>query len=561
MRVLVAEDEPLARHLVEATLRRWGYETISVSDGNEAWREMQKPDAPETALLDWMMPGMTGPELCGKLRRRKGGGYVYLILLTGKAGTRDIVKGLDAGADDYVTKPFEFPELKARLRVAERMLDLHARVVQEHQAREAAQKRHAEEMAEREQRLAAILSSLHEAMIVVHDRDGKVKHAWHDRKLDDSYGIEIERIVGHRLTEFFLPDDGEGEMAAFRGVFDTGRPSRTERRYRLPTGQVWHDVSLCPMAARSGEIVAVVGFMHDITRRKRLQEELHQARKLQSVGQLAAGIAHEINTPLQYISDNVQFVRESLRELPTVISTCQSLLESCQAGVPSPERIAEVQAVFAETDIEFLLRETPEAVEQSLEGIGRVTEIVRAMRDFSGPRREGRTFVDINQSVEGVITICRNEWKYVAEVESDLDADLPPIRCLSGELNQVILELIANAAHAIGAVVGDDPATKGTIRVSTRRDGDWAEIRVSDTGTGIPEEIRPRIFDPFFTTREIGQGTGQGLTIVHSIVVGEQAGSIEFDTEMGKGTTFTIRLPLNAPMPRRQEPATEVVSA
>jgi len=152
--------------------------------------------------------------------------------------------------------------------------------------------------------------------------------------------------------------------------------------------------------------------------------------------------------------------------------------------------------------------------------------------------------VDLNHAIENTITVAKNEWKYVAEMETDFDPALPPVPCLPGELNQVILNMIINAAHAIADVMGDGSKGKGTIRITTRRDGNWAEIRISDTGTGIPEAIRDRIFDPFFTTKEVGKGTGQGLAIARSMIVDKHGGTIDFETQEGKGTTFIIRLPL-----------------
>jgi signal transduction histidine kinase len=166
------------------------------------------------------------------------------------------------------------------------------------------------------------------------------------------------------------------------------------------------------------------------------------------------------------------------------------------------------------------------------------------MKDFSHPGSEEKVQTDLNQAIESTVTVAHNEWKYVADLDLALDPQLPRVPCLPGEINQVILNLVINAAHAIGDVVGDGASGKGRIHVSTSRQGDWAEIRVQDTGTGIPESARARIFDPFFTTKVVGKGTGQGLTIAHSVVVQQHGGTIEFETELGKGTTFLVRLPL-----------------
>jgi signal transduction histidine kinase len=195
-------------------------------------------------------------------------------------------------------------------------------------------------------------------------------------------------------------------------------------------------------------------------------------------------------------------------------------------------------------DVEYLLQEIPVALDQSLEGIERVSKIVRAMKDFSHPHSAEKSSIDINHAIESTLTVARNEWKYVAIVETDFERDLPAVPCLPGEFNQVILNLVVNAAHTINDVVKGTEA-KGTIRVSTRRTGDAAEIRISDSGTGIPLQAQPRIFEPFFTTKEVGKGTGQGLAIARSVIVDKHGGTINFVTEQGKGTTFIIRLPLS----------------
>jgi signal transduction histidine kinase len=191
----------------------------------------------------------------------------------------------------------------------------------------------------------------------------------------------------------------------------------------------------------------------------------------------------------------------------------------------------------------YLLEEIPKAIDQSLEGVGRVAALVNAMKEFSHPDTKEKAPTDLNRAIAATITVARNEWKYVAELETDFDPLLPPIPCHTGEINQVILNLIVNAAHAIGDVARQGGRQTGIITVATRGCAEWAEVRIEDTGTGIPEKLRTRVFDPFFTTKEVGKGTGQGLAIARSIVVDKHGGSLHFETEEGKGTVFIIRLP------------------
>jgi PAS domain S-box-containing protein len=282
----------------------------------------------------------------------------------------------------------------------------------------------------------------------------------------------------------------------------------------------------------------------DITERKMLEKQLAQAQKLRSIGQLASGIAHEINTPTQYVGDNIRFLKDAFEDLIVVLQGDEELLAAARGGVVSAELIRRLQDGRERADLEYLVSEVPVAIQHTLEGVERISKIVRAMKDFAHPGREEKAPADLNQIIDSTVTVARNEWKYVADMQTDFDRSLPPVLCHPAEIGQVILNLVINAAHAIEDVVKQGRAAKGCITIATRRRDGWAEIRISDTGGGIPENIRHRIFDPFFTTKEIGRGTGQGLAICYPVIVGKHGGRITFDSEVGRGTTFTIGLPL-----------------
>ncbi len=278
----------------------------------------------------------------------------------------------------------------------------------------------------------------------------------------------------------------------------------------------------------------------DTTQRNVLEGQLRQAQKLESVGQLAAGIAHEINTPTQYIGDNVRFLKDAFEELRSVLANYERLLATANGNSHEP---GTAQVSAESPNVGYLLEEIPKAIDQTLEGVTRVSTLVSAMKEFSHPGTKEKTLLDLNHSIESTITVARNEWKYVADLETDFDPSLPLVSCRPGEFNQVILNLIVNAAHAIADVVEKGVFEKGTIKVQTRNCPEWCEIRIEDTGSGIPEKVRAHIFDPFFTTKEIGKGTGQGLAIARSVVVDKHGGTIHFETQEGTGTTFIIRLP------------------
>jgi len=279
---------------------------------------------------------------------------------------------------------------------------------------------------------------------------------------------------------------------------------------------------------------ATLLFANEITEQKRKERDareiqLRHNQKLESIGQLASGIAHEINTPTQYIGDNLHFLKESFGEISSLLALHGSLLP---------------QAALKAADTPYLMEEIPKALDQALEGVTRVATLVKAMKEFSHPGQREHAPADLNRAIESTITVARNEWKYVATMETDLDSTLPLVSCLVSDLNQVLLNIIVNASHAIADTARD--GSMGVIAIRTRKVGDCAEIRIRDSGGGIPEAARDRIFEPFFTTKGVGKGTGQGLAIAHSVVVDKHDGTIHFETELGRGTEFVIRLPLGS---------------
>ena len=278
------------------------------------------------------------------------------------------------------------------------------------------------------------------------------------------------------------------------------------------------------------------------SQRQRLQSE-----KLASVGQLAAGIAHEINTPIQYVGDNLRALEDFFRDLSTVITKYREVLARARAGeVITPEDFAQIETAEKAIDLEYIQEDAPQAIAQALEGVQRVAHIVRAMKDFSHVEREELVPADLNHSIESTLVIARNEYKYVADVETHL-GELPIVECYVGEVNQVLLNILVNAAHAIA-----ETGRRGRITITSRSLGDQVEISISDTGNGIPANIRDRVFDPFFTTKPVGKGTGQGLNIAYQIICRKHKGSLTFNTRLGEGTTFFIRIPVRQQSPEDQ---------
>jgi two-component system, NtrC family, sensor kinase len=354
-------------------------------------------------------------------------------------------------------------------------------------------------------------------------------------------------VVGRSLETCDIPWDVGRVYAGLDACLQSREPVRIDDlRCDRTTGMPAElGLTLIPLgeSPMHGMQTMIIGA--DITERKLLEEQLAQAQKMEAIGHLAAGIAHEISTPAQFVGDNTHFLREAFDDLRQILGCFQSLAEAVRHGAQVTEPLHAIDAAVNDLDLDYLEEEVPLAIDHILDGVGRVSKIVRSMKFFAHPGDVDKAPLDLNEAIESTIIISRNEWKYVAEVETDFDGALPPVQGQRGEINQVILNLITNAAHAIAEKHGNSPATKGRIHITTRYREGWAEIRIQDTGAGIPDAIRHQVFDLFFTTKEEGVGSGQGLAIAHSVIVDKHGGVLTLDSEPGVGTTFIIRLPVN----------------
>ncbi len=365
-----------------------------------------------------------------------------------------------------------------------------------------------------------------------------------------------------------LPINSYNEIGILTSSFNLMIVERQEHRRNLEERvqartQELMEANAALEAARTRAELATVELQNanrqlqeEAAERKLIEGQLVQAQKLESIGQLAAGIAHEVNTPIQYIGDNCLFLKTSFVEMKTLLEQHSELLDFVKKANLDAELTARLENNLAVLDTAFLMEEIPKAIDQSIEGVERVSQIVKAMKEFAHPGSGEKAPVKLNHAIRNTLMVCRNEVKHCANVVTDLDPALPPVHCRLGEINQVILNLVVNAAHAMEGAHRD--GSLGTIKVSTRADGAFAEIRVQDNGTGIPEAIRNKIFDPFFTTKEVGKGSGQGLAIARNAIVKKHGGTLTFETEEGVGTTFIIRIPIApepSPTTREQEGA------
>lgn len=354
--------------------------------------------------------------------------------------------------------------------------------------------------------------------------------------------MEKPAIIGKSVFDFSPLELARAYDAADEALYRDGGPQIYEAPFRHGDGSlhtvVFHKALLTDS---QGQTTGLIGVILDITKRKQLEAERLQNQKMSSIGQLAAGIAHEINTPIQFIGDNVKFINDAFVELLKFIDQC---LKS--PALPE-EALESLKDLAASLDLEYLREEIPQAVVQTQEGVSRVSQIVRAMKAFAHPEVQESTMTNVNEVITNTVIVSKNEWKYVANLETRLEPDLLLVPALPVELGQVILNMIVNAAHAIEGKNRGQKDTKGLIQVITSSHDEYIEISIVDNGTGMPAEIQEKIFDPFFTTKPVGKGTGQGLAIAYTIIHEKHQGKIKVSSTPGQGTTFSIMLPLTAP--------------
>ena len=402
MKILVAEDNVVSQNILEKILEKSGHEVMTAENGLKAWELLQR-NSVRMVITDWMMPEMDGLELCQKVRSSDLPDYIYIIIITSRDKKEDIIKGLEAGADDYITKPINPNELHARLKAGERI-------------------------------------------------------------------IQLEK------------------------------------------------------------------------RQKEIQLQILQSEKMASIGQLAAGVAHEINNPTGFVSSNLKTLSDYQNDITKLIQQYRKLITDLRDIIAKGDfhssiikQVEQISALETEIDVDFILDDIKDLIKDCKEGTERIKKIVLDLKDFAHPGEDKIQTTDINKGIESTLNVVWNELKYKAAVAKDY-GDLPRVQCYPQQLNQVFMNILVNAAQAI--------KKRGEIRVSTRSDNGYVEIKISDTGSGIPKENLPKIFDPFFTTKKVGKGTGLGLNVAYNIIK-KHKGTIDVESELGKGTAFTIRIPVD----------------
>jgi PAS domain S-box-containing protein len=621
IRTLLVEDDPLQRDALQTGLRRLGLDVTAVADANAGLvAHLRQPF--ELLVIDMVLPGMDGLKLCAKVRSIRGGDHPYILMITGRGGTRDLTKVLDAGADDFLIKPIDANLLLTRVRIAERHLANSAR---HRQAREALARSEVDFRRVIERAPLGIIAYCDDRIVYVnaaavrslgHERSSLLgqpllelvprRHREATRKRMERFErtdvppppIESEflRRDGSRMTAWVIPMTRamfDGARASFLMFEDITDRKAAERELRLTQFAIDHAADPAFWINRAGRVCYVnhaacaalgyprarlltmevtdidpslqkhrlgwaaigasgtrkveshfkasdgrlfpveistnvlrfdgeeylVAFARDLTERKRMQASLQKADRLASVGSLAAGVAHEINNPLAYVLANLELLGEDLGQLKL------------------PEGSGFDQTI-------------QRTLQEAAEGANRVRRIVRDLRSFARADEEALQAVDIHEVIDAAIDIADNEIRHRARLEKDY-GEVPAVRGAPGRLTQVFLNLLVNAAHAIPEEAYGDQF----IRVSTRAERGNVYIDISDTGTGIPDDIIERIFDPFFTTKAQGMGTGLGLSICHGIVTA-LGGEIKVQSRAGEGSTFSVMLPASdVPVMRRRDPS------
>jgi two-component system, NtrC family, sensor kinase len=564
MKILIVEDDPVSKALLVKTLTKMKEDVVTASTGAEALVIFEK-ERPRIIISDWMMPELSGLELCRRIRKHPGDSYTYMIITTARNAKEDILEVFNAGADDYVGKPYDMSELYARLATGKRVIQLEDDHRELHDT-----------LVNSRNKVRTVFDALPEEiltvdlnLIIVSMNQSTLK------RLADGYenlvGSSCKWLTEDGETDFFshrmgkivqaCVESGEHQSYLDRFVGSDGREriiERTALPLRDDAGQI-HQVTFVSrditesfqrteevkqlnqkLKLVSSELIAKNGKLKSaLENLEKTQAKMLQSEKMASIGQLAAGVAHEINNPTGFVSSNLNTLGDYQEDLNRVLSDYQELKTALKTlpedGLPDTllALIAKVEATEEEVDIEYIQEDVGELIGDSREGTERIKKIVDDLKQFAHPGEEKMNATDVNSGLESTLNVVNNELKYKATIVKEL-GEVPLVMGYPQQLNQVFMNLLVNAAQAI--------EKSGEIKIVTTSVEGMVDIRISDTGCGIPEENIAKIFDPFFTTKDVGQGTGLGMNIAYNII-SKHNGSIRAESTVGEGTTFIIQLP------------------
>ena len=564
MKIMIVEDDPVSLALLKKTITKTVPSVVTARNGPDAWEQFVA-EAPRIVISDWMLPEMNGIELCRKIRESGHQVYTYVIIMTTKDRREDMLAAFEAGADDYVAKPYDFRELEARMNTGRRIIQLE----DTHQALQ-------QKLITSRTKIRTVLDALPEEIISV-SRDLGLVSA--NKAALDMLNGDYTDIIGRKCSQLNVTSGSGFYQQKICEMVDHAFTTRVTQtildRFRSSDGhEIIKERTCLPVMDENGAVQNITIVSRDITAAHKSSEEIRtlneklkrisselikknatlentlsnlertqtqmvQSEKMASIGQLAAGVAHEINNPTGFVSSNLKSLGDYQEDMNQLLTAYQSLKTALEA-VPDgqlPDGVAAlveaVDTIEKTIDIEYIQEDVNELIGDCREGTERIKKIVEDLKHFAHPGEDRMTETDVNKGLESTLNVVYNELKYKATVTKEF-GELPLVFGFPQQLNQVFMNILVNAAQAI--------RKSGEIHISTRHVEEWVEVRISDSGCGIAPENLSRIFDPFFTTKGVGKGTGLGMNIAYNIIQ-KHDGQLLVESTVGKGTTFIIRLP------------------
>jgi two-component system, NtrC family, sensor kinase len=565
MKILIIDNDHTSIEILKKTLKNSGHETIIADEGLSAWEQYCKADI-NLLLINPMMPDLDIITFSRKIRENPGKNYIYIIILAEKERGEDLIELFDAGADDYIHKPLVPAEIKVRVKTGERILKLE----KEHKFLQNV-------VIESKNKIITVFDSLTQEIIAV---DTNLKIISANKPFINEINMPFESVIGSDLLSIIsgqeITENRDNIPGLARKTIDTGIFTSSIFDLLSSKGETRKkEVAFIPVN-NNEKTVQVVISCRDITddmlktekinllnielnnaisdvksknrdleetlnRLKNTQAQILQAEKMSSIGQLAAGVAHEINNPTGFVSSNLKTLADYQEDISRLLIKYREILlilkEQNQKDEKNNELIrmlSEIRLMEEEMDIEYILSDVNVLIRESRDGTDRIRKIVQDLKDFAHPGEDKLKFSDINRNIESTLNIVWNEVKYKATVTKEF-GNLPQVECYPHQLNQVFMNILVNAAQAI--------EKKGEIKIITEYIDNNIKISISDTGSGIPKANLTKIFDPFFTTKEVGKGTGLGLNVAYNIIK-KHKGVIDVKSEPGIGTTFFITIPI-----------------
>lgn len=526
--VLLVEDNEDHAILINSTFLKYG-EKYKLSISKTISEASTMLDGADIILTNLSLSDGTGLEFLKST-------YIYdnipVIVLESFVEQETVVKLIKSGVMDYINKSTEaFETLPDKISKYLELRDL---------------RRERKKTSDQQNKLSIAINHSSESIMIT-DKNGIIEFV----------NPSFEKISGYTSIEILgkspsILKSGQHDKKFYESLWKTilsGKPWKGHFINKKKNGSFHEEeASISPVFNDKGEIINFVALKRDVSDMINIENQLRHAQKMEGIGTLAAGIAHEINTPLQYLHDNTMFIKDSLRNIFSALNEAKEIVSSCTLENRSEieKKFSRMKLLLNDKNLNYLTQEIPAAINENENGIQIVRKIVMAMKNFSHPGMKTMQKADINEAIRSTIIITKNVWKYNTEIETEFGDKLPEVSCHIADINQVFLNMITNSCDAISErnEKSETGNITGLIKIKTYSDNNFVFIEVSDNGNGIPEKVIDKIFQPFFTTKQIGKGTGQGLALSYDIIVNKHNGDIKVESKEGKGTKFTVKLPI-----------------